>query len=456
MDETPDIRSHARGRTAGGDVLALGFGTTSAMWAAGYIGRMPAVMCPSWVIGLCLLGCLLTGGFLAGRLSHRGWKAGLFSGFVASLLNLLILGSMLKGDAQHPAPNPLVFLPGTMLVTMLVMTLAAAVGQATRSTPAKTHANWTFRLACVAVAATAMLLLAGGLVTGREAGLAVPDWPSSYAYNMFLYPLARMTGNIYYEHTHRLVGALVGLTTIALALHLWVCERRKWMKVLAVLAVLAVIAQGVMGGLRVTQAAGDASDRAAGVEVAQGEHETTVSRALRVAHGVSGQLFFALTVAIACFVSTAWNTASPTKSPQTSTDRAFTALLLAFMLIQLLLGALLRHLDVGLMLHISVAAMVFFHTIATAARLWGLYGATHPSLKRLGIGLPVVVTLQLLLGITALVFRNTTTQYGEPTLADVTTTTAHQLTGAALLALVTATTCMTHRLLRPEETSHQG
>ena len=72
------------------------------------------------------------------------------------------------------------------------------------------HAN-------VTVAATFLLVVAGGLVTSNEAGLAVVDWPNSFGYNMFLYPLAKMTGGIYYEHAHRLYGSLVGLTTIVLA-----------------------------------------------------------------------------------------------------------------------------------------------------------------------------------------------------------------------------------------------
>jgi len=71
-------------------------------------------------------------------------------------------------------------------------------------------------LALATLAATAMVVKAGGLVTGFDAGFSVPDWPSTYRMNMFLYPLRRMTGGIYYEHTHRLFGTLVGLSAIVM------------------------------------------------------------------------------------------------------------------------------------------------------------------------------------------------------------------------------------------------
>ena len=111
---------------------------------------------------------------------------------------------------------------------------------------------WTALFSKVGVAATFLLVVAGGLVTSNEAGLAVVDWPNSFGSNMFLFPLARMTGGIYYEHAHRLFGALVGLTTIVLAVRLWRYDNRGWLKRLSLVAVVLVIVQGSLGGLRVT------------------------------------------------------------------------------------------------------------------------------------------------------------------------------------------------------------
>src|SRR6185436_4670006 len=105
---------------------------------------------------------------------------------------------------------------------------------------------------CVALAtlaATAVLIVLGGLVTNTGAALAVPDWPSTFGHNMFLFPWSRMVGGVFYEHSHRLLGALVGMLTLALAAVLW--PRGGRLRALGIVAVVAVIAQGVVGGLRV-------------------------------------------------------------------------------------------------------------------------------------------------------------------------------------------------------------
>ena len=73
------------------------------------------------------------------------------------------------------------------------------------------------------------------------------DWPTSYGYNMFLYPFSRMTGGIYYEHAHRLLGALVGLTTLSLAVHLAMVETRPFVKRMGAAAVVLVVVQGILG-----------------------------------------------------------------------------------------------------------------------------------------------------------------------------------------------------------------
>src|SRR4026209_699674 len=89
---------------------------------------------------------------------------------------------------------------------------------------------WPHRIAVILVGATFPLLFIGGLVTSKGAGLAVPDWPTTFGYNMFLYPWSKMVGNIFYEHSHRLVASAVGFLTIALALSLWLQEHRKWLR----------------------------------------------------------------------------------------------------------------------------------------------------------------------------------------------------------------------------------
>ena len=89
-------------------------------------------------------------------------------------------------------------------------------------------------------------------MTSKNVGLAVPDWPTTFGYNMFLFPISKWVGGILFEHTHRLMGSLVGFLTIILALWLWLREDRRWLRKLGVIAVIGVILQGILGGLRVT------------------------------------------------------------------------------------------------------------------------------------------------------------------------------------------------------------
>ena len=98
---------------------------------------------------------------------------------------------------------------------------------------------------------TAVLILAGGLVTSTGSGLSVPDWPNTYGWFMFTFPLEKMVGGIRYEHSHRLIASTVGFLILALALWLWRAEPRRWVRRLGYLALSAVIAQGVLGGITV-------------------------------------------------------------------------------------------------------------------------------------------------------------------------------------------------------------
>lgn len=106
--------------------------------------------------------------------------------------------------------------------------------------------------ALLTLAATFFLICIGGIVTSTGAGMTVPDWPTSYGYNMFLFPVSKWVGGIFYEHTHRLVASGVGLMTVILAGWLLAADSRRWVKWLGVAAVLAVCLQGLLGGLRVT------------------------------------------------------------------------------------------------------------------------------------------------------------------------------------------------------------
>jgi cytochrome c oxidase assembly protein subunit 15 len=445
-DGTPS----ATPRPAGGaDLLALGFGTTVAMWAVGYVCRFPGLGTPGWLLLLLLLTCLFGGGLLAGLRSGRGWRGGALVGLLAGLLNLLVLGSLLGGEQPNRlAPSAAGWLPGSLLLSGLLGAAGALVGAGAvprRREPGAGIASppdspaWTPAFAWVAVAATFLLLLAGGIVTSQEAGLAVVDWPNSYGYNMFLYPLARMTGGIYYEHAHRLLGSLVGLTTLVLAIHLLRTDRRPWLKRTAVAAVALVVLQGILGGLRVTGR----------FTLSDSPADTSPSLTLAVLHGVTGQIFFGLMVALALFTSRRWRSRRESLPlPCAGSDRGLARLLAAALLVQLVLGAILRHVAGGLLVHITVAMVVVAVAVVLGVRTAGLYGAAPP-LPRLGRILLGLIGLQLLLGLGALVAVNAERSGVAPHAADVVLTTAHQATGALLLACAVAILAWLHRLTVP-------
>src|SRR5262245_43901926 len=151
-----------------------------------------------------------------------------------------------------------------------------------------TASGWPHRLACVTAGATVGLIVAGGLVTNTGAALAVPDWPTTFGHNLFLFPWSRMVGGVLVEHAHRLLGATIGALTVLLALTLRLGDARRWVRGLGLLAVVLVVTQGLIGGLRV---------------VLQRD-------ALALVHGCLAQLFFALLVGLAVVTGRAWRAPS--------------------------------------------------------------------------------------------------------------------------------------------------
>src|SRR5215210_1189742 len=113
---------------------------------------------------------------------------------------------------------------------------------------------WPHRLAMAVASATFPLIFVGGLVTSYDAGMAVPDWPSTYGYNLFLYPWETWffgPWDLFIEHGHRLFASGVGILTIGLVVIVWLTGARLLLKQLAVAALALVILQGVLGGMRV-------------------------------------------------------------------------------------------------------------------------------------------------------------------------------------------------------------
>ncbi len=187
---------------------------------------------------------------------------------------------------------------------------------------------WLRRFTKLLVATTLGLIFLGGQVKSNDAGLSVPDWPTSYGENMFTFPYSKWVGGIYYEHLHRLVASSIGLLTVILAVWMAVREPRKWVRVLSYAAVAAVILQGLLGGLTVLMMLPDA---------------------ISIAHGVLAQGFFVMTIVLAYSQSLERRRREETVGADQNTPMAKAArMLFAMVFLQLFLGAVMRHLEAGL------------------------------------------------------------------------------------------------------------
>src|SRR6478672_10125447 len=92
--------------------------------------------------------------------------------------------------------------------------------------------RWLNRFAWLTCVATLLLICSGGMVTSKNVGLAVPDWPTTFGYNMFFFPISKWVGGIFFEHTHRLIASVIGFLTIILAIWLAFSKTDRWIKIL--------------------------------------------------------------------------------------------------------------------------------------------------------------------------------------------------------------------------------
>lgn len=291
------------------------------------------------------------------------------------------------------------------------------------------------RFTLFVAASTLLLITAGALVTSTDSGLAVPDWPNTYGYFMFSFPLSKMVGGILYEHGHRLLASTVGILMIGLAVWFSRVDDRRWVRYLAWVALGAVVLQGTLGGVTVLY---------------------LLPTPISVAHAGLAQLVFCLTVALALFTSPSWRTG--TAAP--NADRILARLTIgtvALVYAQVLVGATMRHSGAGLAIpdfplafghlvppewswpvaihfgHRIGAVLVTLAVVATAGYML-VYHQHRLELRRLAWLLLGLVTIQFTLGaLTVLSERQ------------VGINTAHVATGAALLATAVLLALLVHR-----------
>ena len=259
------------------------------------------------------------------------------------------------------------------------------------------------RLALTTVVATFVLILFGGLVTNTGAALAVPDWPTTFGYNMFLYPWSQMIGGIFYEHSHRLLGSIVGLLTLALAAALW--REGGHLRALGIVAVAAVVVQGVLGGLRVV----------------------LLKETLAIVHGCLAQAFFGLAVAVAVLTSTRQR--APVRGLDGAT-RTVTWVGVALVYAQIVFGALITHAG-WMALHLLGAVAVFVFVPIVTARLRRTDDAVAAPMARV---LVVLLGVQLVLGVGSFVARFTSIWIPGGQVTMLALPVAHRMVGSLILA----------------------
>jgi heme a synthase len=275
------------------------------------------------------------------------------------------------------------------------------------------HHRFAVFIAC----ATFVLIIAGALVTSNDAGLSVPDWPTSYG---SYYKLPPWTGGIIYEHSHRMIAEATGALTIAITVWTFLADRRRWMKALALAALGTIIVQGILGGMTVLH---------------------FLPPIISSAHAAVGQTFFCIACAIALFTGREWvQEISPDESPRPANPARHPSLLtlallsLCALYLQLYFGAMFRHHGMGWVPHVVNAPLVALLLTWTSIRALSQY-SNIAAIRRPAIAILVLVIVQLCLGFLAFLTR---VEWGkdaaQPGTAMVGSTVAHVGVGALLLA----------------------
>jgi heme a synthase len=270
------------------------------------------------------------------------------------------------------------------------------------------HHRFAVLLACW----TFLLIIAGALVTSNDAGLSVPDWPTSFG---SWYKIPKLVGGVQFEHTHRMIAQGAGLLTIVLAIWTWRVEKRRWMRILGFAALATVIAQGILGGLTVL---------------------FYLPPPISSAHAALAQTFFCIAVAMAVFTGQRWVEEQPRVDFDQRRPSLFTLTLLSIFVlyVQLILGAMFRHHGLSWWPHVVHAAVVSFVLAWTAIRALTVYSQIE-AVRRPAILMLSLLIAQLCLGFTAFLTR---VEWGkdavQPELPMVISTVAHVAVGALLLA----------------------
>ncbi|MFW5973343.1 MAG: COX15/CtaA family protein [Bacteroidota bacterium] len=293
--------------------------------------------------------------------------------------------------------------------------------------------------AAVTLLATVALVAWGAFVTSIKAGLAVPDWPTTFqSYDPFNpWPEWWKITPVLAEHGHRLLGMLVGVLTMILAGWTAWKDERRWMRVLGVAALLLVIVQGVLGGLRVVW----------------------VSLDLAMVHAAVAQIFFSLLAAIILFTSRRWLDADDVLAEDATTDRirTFSIVIVMATFVQIVIGVFLRHPGTGL--EPTLAALHIAGGLTVAALIVGIFVFFRRSLReypfvyRAAQWMLGLLFTQVLLGFIAYFVILDERGVLQPSNVQVIVNSAHLVIGAFLMASTVIFALLTLRSAAPQTTA---
>ena len=280
------------------------------------------------------------------------------------------------------------------------------------------------RLAVFTACWTILLFVAGALVTSKDAALSVPDWPKSFG---TWFPSLRMlAGGAFFEHSHRVIAAVMGFLVLFLAIWLWKRDPRPWMRWFGVTAVGGVVAQAFLGGQVVRQ---------------------LLHYWLPVLHASFAQIVFAAVLSIAVFTSKWWVSDQPRlEDSGTPSIHALTILNAAVIYLQVILGAGFRHKDIPIWPHMVGAMLVLAMVIWTAIALRKRFEKSR-ELSKARILLHAIFGTQFLLGLGAYWSRLTTADAPQPMPVMVTLTVIHTVVGAILFAFSVLVVLACYRLV---------
>ncbi len=276
-----------------------------------------------------------------------------------------------------------------------------------------------------AACCTFLLLIAGALVTSNDAGLSVPDWPTSFG---SLYRIPPLIGGRLFEHGHRMVAQFIGFLTIIVALWTQKVDRRPWMKLLGWAALGTVIAQGILGGLTVL---------------------FQLPPAISTAHATLAQTFFCILVSMTLFTSRGWIEGShELLSDERSSSLATRAsVAVGCVWLQLILGAAFRHSGLKLIPHLIGACVLVFMLLWVAIPVLKRH-ANVSDLRRPALAVISLLGLQLVLGLASYLTRVVWSQGApEPEFALVLATVSHVAVGALVLASTVVLAIQANRYL---------